>query len=100
MTNAPKAANFTNDFDEYVYSGTSASKQAPAAIDKELLRVNTDFGAHNTKSKKRSWEDVVREKLFTNMQQTFKGVEARYAKGKGRRTNPHRERQKYIRVHD
>ena len=27
MTNAPKTANFTNDFDGYVYSGTSTSKQ-------------------------------------------------------------------------
>ena len=74
MKNAPKTANSTNDFDGYIYSGTSTSKQALVAIDNELLRVNTDFDAHTAKQKKRSWVDVVREKLFTNMQHTFKGT--------------------------
>ena len=36
------------------------------------------------------------EKLFNNMQHTFKGAESRYAKGKGRRTDPLRERQRCV----
>ena len=83
MINAPKNANFTDDFDDYVSSGTSTSNQAHAVIEKELLRVNTDFDAHNAKQKKRSWDDVVREKLFANMQQTFKGGRNPLRAGKG-----------------
>ena len=91
MNNAHKTANFSNNFDEYLDSGTPTSKMAVGAIDAEQARVNTNFVTHNAEQKKRSWGGVVREKQFNNMQQNFKGVESRYAKGRGRRTDPHRE---------
>ena len=71
---AAGGANFTNDVDEYLDSGTATSKQALDAIDAEQARVYTNSGAHNAEQKKSSWEDVVREKLFNDSRQTFKGT--------------------------
>ena len=71
MNKAPNAAN------DYSESGILTFKQAVGAIDVELARVHTKFDTHNAEQKKRSWDDAVREKLFTNMQQCFKGAESR-----------------------
>ena len=68
MNNAHKTANFSNDFDEHLDSGTPTSKMAVGAIDAEQARVNTNSDSHNAEQKKPSWGDIVREKLFNNIQ--------------------------------
>ena len=91
MHGAANTAEFSVDFSDYYGCGIYNSEQTCEAIDTEKARVTIKFEDHNTEPKKRPWEDVY-EKLLTNMQQCFKGGEARYAHDKGRRADAHRER--------
>ena len=64
-------ANFGDHSFYYCGSRSGNALKPGAAIDAENARICAVLAEHNRKPKKRTWEDIVREKLLVEMKECF-----------------------------
>ena len=87
-----QSADFCDDSNNYCNTATQADVDTNAAIiNDDEQRVSGVLDNNNANQSKRSRDGVVRDGMFDNMRDCFKGSDSRFAQGWGRRTNHHSE---------